>query len=63
MKSPTFSKRLKIDPKLANQDKAVMSAMRNAVSKTIGRTADAQADITTPEENGKEYKGEDYGDN
>lgn len=58
-----FSKRLKIEPKLANQDRAVMSAMRSAVSKTIGRTADAQADITTPSKDEKEYEGEDYGDN
>lgn len=58
-----FSKRLKIDPKLANQDKAVMSTMRSAVSKTIGKTNDAQADITSPVIDEKEYEGEDYGDN
>ena len=58
-----FAKRLKIDPKLATQDSAVMSAMKSAVSKTVGRTADAQADITTLAKDEKEYEGEDYGDN
>jgi len=58
-----FSKRLKIDPKLATQDSAVMSAMKSAVHKTIGRTADAQMDLNTPRKEEKLYEGEEYGDN
>lgn len=57
-----FAKRLQIDSKLAIQDSSVMSAMKSAVSKTVGRTADAQADIMTPAKDEKEYEGEDYGD-
>lgn len=58
-----FAKRLKIDPKLATQDSSVMSAMKNAVHKTIGKTADAQRDLNTPTKDEKVYEGEDYGDN
>lgn len=57
-----FSKRLKIDPKLATQDSSVMSTMKNAVHKTIGKTADAQTDLSTPTKDEKVYEGEDYGD-
>lgn len=58
-----FSKRLKINPKLATQDVAVMSAMKNAVSRTIGRTTEAEIDLSTTSKDEKEYKGEEYGDN
>lgn len=58
-----FAKRLKIDPKLATQDSSVMSAMKSAVHKTIGKTADAQMDLNTPAKDEKVYEGEDYGDN
>lgn len=57
-----FSKRLKISPKLATQDGAVMSAMKSAVSKTIGKTADVEIDLNTPMKDEKEYEGEEYGD-
>ena len=59
----SFAKRLKIDPKLATQDSSVISVMKSAVHKTIGKTADAQIDLTTPTKDEKEYEGEDYGDN
>ncbi len=58
-----FAKRLKIDPKLATQDSSVISAMKSAVHKTIGKTADAQMDLSTPAKDEKVYEGEDYGDN
>lgn len=58
-----FAKRLKIDPKLATQDSSVMSAMKSAVHKTIGKTTDAQMDLNTPAKDEKVYEGEDYGDN
>lgn len=58
-----FSKRLRIDPKLAVQDNAVMSTMKSAVHKTIGKTADAQMDLSTPTKDEKVYEGEDYGNN
>lgn len=58
-----FIKRLQIDPKLATQDSAVMSFMKGAVSKSIGKTAEAQADITALTRDEKEYEGEEYGDN
>lgn len=58
-----FAKRLKIDPKLATQDNAVMSTMKGAVSKTIGKTIDAEKDLMTPVKDEKEYEGVDYGDN
>ena len=58
-----FSKRLKIDPKLVIQDSAVMSTMKSAVHKTIGRTDDVQGDLSIPTEDEKVYEGEDYGDN
>ncbi len=58
-----FTKRLQIDPKLATQDSAVMSAMKGAVSKSIGKTAEAQADITALARDEKEYEGEEYEDN
>lgn len=58
-----FAKRLKIDPKLATQDSSVISVMKSAVHKTIGKTADAQMDLSTPTKDEKVYEGEDYGDN
>lgn len=58
-----FAKRLKIDPKLAIQDSSVISVMKSAVHKTIGKTADAQRDLSTPTKDEKVYEGEDYGDN
>lgn len=58
-----FSKRLKINPKLATQDVAVMSAMKSAVSKNIGKITEAEIDLSTTSKDKKEYKGEEYGDN
>lgn len=58
-----FSKRLRIDPKLAVQDDAVMSTMKSAVHKTIGKTVDAQMDLSTPTKDEKEYEEEYYGNN
>lgn len=58
-----FSKRLKIDPKLTTQDVAVMSAMKRAVSKTIGKTTEAEKDLSTASKDDKQYEGEEYGDN
>lgn len=43
-----FAKRLEIDPKLAVQDVAVMSAMRSAVGKTVGNTRNAEMELKTP---------------
>lgn len=58
-----FSKRLKVAPKLATQDSAVMSTMKYAVSRTIGKTTDAEMDLNTPTKDEKEHEGEEYGDN
>ena len=57
-----FSKRLQTNPKLASQDGAVISAMKNAVGRTIGKTTDAQNDLNTPRQE-KKYEGVEYGDN
>ena len=58
-----FAKRLKIDPKLALQDDAVMSTMKRAVGKTIGRIDYIQTELTTLAEEEKKHEGEEYGNN
>ena len=58
-----FSKRLKTNPELVNQDNAVMSAMRGAVRESVGQTIEAQEDLTSSLREEKEHEGVDYGDN
>lgn len=58
-----FSKRLKTNPELVNQDNAVMSAMREAVRESVGQTIEAQEDLTSSLREEKEHEGVDYGDN
>lgn len=56
-----FAKRLEMDPKLAVQDEAVMSTMRGAVGRNVGKTRNAEMDLKTPVK--EEIKEKEHGDN
>lgn len=57
----SFAKRLELNPKLAVQDEAVMSAMRTAVGKTVGNTRNVEMELKTPIK--EEIKEKEIGNN